>query len=177
MELVKLRRSRIVQSLAYGCLLGLLAAVPSIILGAIDAFPRAASMAEEVALIGGVPAAVTGAVTWFFVVLLRGHTAPTGSGVFACWCGTVIGSYSLVPIWIGVSAAWRRCSFSDRPSLDQCWEHFSGMVAFATMLSGWGFIFTVPVVLPFLLFGAWLWVRRLHPRLAGTHLAQPVLSA
>lgn len=116
------------------------------------------------------PVALAGAVTWFLIVLLRRHTAPTGGGVFACWSGTVIGSYALLPIWIGAVAVWSRCSFGEGPSLDQCWETFSGMVVLTAIISWWGLIFSAPVVLPILFIVAWLWVRRLHPRIAGTPL-------
>ncbi|MBV9833340.1 MAG: hypothetical protein JO055_02965 [Alphaproteobacteria bacterium] len=173
MQPVWIRRSRIVQSLAYGCLLGCLSVIPSIVVQMIGASSQTESAAQDFAAIGGVPAAVAGALTWLIIVLLRGHTAPTGSGVFACWCGTVIGTYVLIPIWIGVVAAWGDCSFSDGSSLDRCWEKFRSMTVLTAFISLWGFIFTVPVVLPFLFLGAWLWVRRLHPRIAGTPVAQP----
>jgi hypothetical protein len=171
MGLAILRRSRLVQSLAYGCLLGVLSAVPTIVLQATGLFPRAVRLADEFALAGGVPFAVAGAVVWFLIVLRRGHTASTGSGALACWLGTVIVSYVLMPIWVGVAAVWKRCPLSVGPSLDQCWETFRATATTAAIISWWSFVFTAPVVLTFLLVGAWLWIRNLHPAIAGSQAA------
>jgi len=156
MALATLRRSRLVQGLAYGGLLGVLSAVPTLVLQATGLFPRAMKLADEFFL-----------VIWLLVILRRGHTAPTGGGVLACWLGTVIVWYALVPVWIGAVEVWNRCSSSGGPSLEQCWQSFKGMAAMAAIFSLWGFVFTAPAVLPLLLLGAWLWVRRLHPAIAG----------
>ena len=171
-----LRRSRLVQSLAYGCMLGLLSAVPTVILQATGLYPRAVRLTEEFALAGGVPFALSGAIIWFLIVLRRGHTASTGNGALACWLGTVIVSYVLMPIWIGVAAAWNRCPLSVGPSLDQCWEAFRATATTVAIVSFWGFAFTAPAVLIFLFVGAWLWVRHLHPAIAGSQVAQPTVS-
>lgn len=172
MALATLRRSRLVQGLAYGGLLGVLSAVPTLVLQATGLFPRAMKLADEFFLAGGVPFVVAGAVIWLLVILRRGHTAPTGGGVLACWLGTVIVWYALVPVWISAVEVWNRCSSSGGPSLEQCWQSFKGMAAMAAIFSLWGFVFTAPAVLPLLLLGAWLWVRRLHPAIAG----QPIVS-
>lgn len=171
-----LRRSRIVQSLAYGCLLGILSAVPTVGLQVAGLFPRAVKFADEFALGGGVPFAVAGAIIWLIVVLRRGHTASTGGGVLACWFGTVIVSYVLMPIWVGLAAVSNRCSLGGGPSLDQCWETFREMAVTAAIISVWGFVFTAPAVLLFLLLGAWLWVRRLHPVITGRRDAHATVS-
>ena len=176
MGLAILRRSRLVHSLAYGGMLGVLSAVPTLVLQATGLFPRAVKLADEFALGGGVAFAVAGAFIWLLIVLRRGHTAPTGSGVVACWLGTVIVSYVVMPIWIGIAAVWNRCSPSGGPSLDQCWETFREMAVTAAVISWWSLIFTAPAVLLFLLLGAWLWVRRLHPAIAGPRVAQPTVN-
>lgn len=171
MELAILRRSRLVQSLAYGCLLGVLSAVPTVFLQVTGLFPRAVRLANEFALVGGVPFALAGAIVWFLIVLRRGHTASTGTGALACWLGTVVVSYVLMPIWVGVAAVWKRCPLSIGPSFDQCWETFRATATTAAIISFGSFTFTAPVVLTFLLVGAWLWVRNVHPALAGSQAA------
>ncbi len=167
MGLAILRRSRLVQSLAYGCMLGLLSAVPTVVLQVTGLFPRAVKLANEFALAGGVPFAVAGAIVWFLIVLRRGHTAPTGSGALPCWLGTAVASYVLAPIWVAIAGVWKRCSFSSGPSIEQCWESFRAMATTAAIVSFWSFAFTAPVVLTFLLAGAFLWIWQLHPAIAG----------